>query len=139
MKEINPYLNFDGNCRQAMAFYRECLDADLQLSPFPDAQGQPVPGPDAKVMHSQLSRNGLAILMASDCQPGDTPRVGNNISIAIQCESLEEIERLFAALGQNGKVILPLGDMFWGARFGMLTDQFGIQWLLNCALNQPKA
>jgi uncharacterized glyoxalase superfamily protein PhnB len=58
----------------------------------------------------------------------------NSFQVAIDCESVAEIDRLFAALGQGGTVRMPLGDVPWGARFGMLTDQFGIQWLLNCYL-----
>jgi len=56
---------------------------------------------------------------------------GNNFSICINCESLQELERLFTALGERGKVTMPLQDRFWGARFGMLTDQFGINWMFN--------
>jgi len=72
--------------------------------------------------------------MASDTPPGGSRRAGNNFSISIDCDSLDEIEGLFTALGQNGQVRTPLGNMPWGTRFGMLTDQFGIQWILNCTL-----
>lgn len=135
MKSVTPYLNFDGNCRHAMSFYRECLDAELHLNPYPGASGQPSPDSAAKIMHSQLLKDGDPILMASDTPPGDgLLKSGNNFSVSIHCESLDEIERLFSALGQDGKVRMPLGDMPWGARLGMLTDQFGIQWLFNCDL-----
>ena len=80
-------------------------------------------------MHARLSR-GAPILMASDTPPGESLQ-GNNFSVSIDCESLDEMERYFKALSQGGQVRLPLGDMFWGARFGMLTDQFGIQWMFN--------
>ncbi len=69
--------------------------------------------------------------------PGMPFRQGNNFSVTVSCESLQEIERLFAALGEKGKVTMPLQDVFWGARFGMLTDQFGINWMFN--FDMPKA
>jgi PhnB protein len=69
--------------------------------------------------------------MASDSMPGTPLQQGNNFSVSISCESLQEIERMFAALSEKGKVTMPLQDVFWGARFGMLTDQFGINWMLN--------
>ena len=134
MKEVTAYLNFDGNCRQAMTFYNSCLGAEIQLSTFPDAQGKPSEDPNGRIMHARLINGGQAILMASDGQPGSPVQPGNNFSIAIQCDSIPEIERLFPALSQNGKVTMPLQDTFWGARFGMFTDQFGIHWMLNCDL-----
>ncbi len=137
MKSVTGSLSFDGNCRQAMSFYQRCLGAELAINTYPDAFGQPSIDPDAKVMHAQLLLQGAPILMASDTpQPGSLHR-GNNFSIAIDCTSLDEIEHTFAALAENGEVRIPLMDAPWGARFGMLTDQFGIQWMLNCFV--PKA
>lgn len=69
--------------------------------------------------------------MASDTMPGMPLQQGNNFAVSIECDSNEEVDRLFAALGENGKANMPVQDMFWGARFGMLTDQFGIQWMFN--------
>jgi PhnB protein len=132
MKHVTPYIHFDGNCRQAMQFYQKCLGTEIQMTPYPDAKGQA----SAKIMHSQLLRNGQPVLMASDGAPESSLRPGNNFSVSIECDSIEEIERLFAAVGENGQVRLALGDMPWGARFGMLTDQFGVQWLFNCDLRQ---
>jgi PhnB protein len=135
MKSVTAYLTFDGNCRQAMSFYRECLGAELYLTAYPDASGQPSSGSAARIMHSQLSHDGAPILMASDTpQEAESLKPGNNLSVSIHCDSSDEIDRLFSALGQNGKVRMPLGNMPWGARFGMLTDQFGIQWIFNCDL-----
>lgn len=132
MKSVTTSLSFDANCRQAMAFYERCLGGELLVSTYPDAAGQLSPDPNAKVMHAQLMLEGAPILMASDTpQPGSLSR-GNNYSIAIDCDSTEEIERIFAALSEQGEVRMPLMDAPWGARFGMLTDRFGIQWMLNC-------
>ena len=132
MKTVTTYLGFDGNCREAMSFYQQCLGTELELNPYPDAHGQPSSDPAARIMHAKLSRAGAPILMASDSpQPGSV-RPGNNFSVAIDCDSLEEADRLFAALSRHGEVRMPLTDAPWGARFGMLTDQFRVQWMLNC-------
>jgi PhnB protein len=132
MKEITPYLTFNGNCREAMTFYNRCFDAELRIMAFSDAKGQfdfPEEAKD-RVMHARLAK-GAAVLMASDTMPGTPLQQGNNFSVSISCESLQEIERVFTALSEKGKVTMPLQDVFWGARFGMLTDQFGINWMLN--------
>ncbi len=138
MKQINVYLTFDGNCREAMEFYKTCLGAELEIMPFSAAPFDSSPEAKNKVMHASLSK-GPAVLMASDAMPGMPLQRGNNFSVSINCESLEEIERLFAALSNNGKVTMPLGDAFWGARFGMLTDQFGINWMFNFELSKQAA
>lgn len=130
MKEITPYLMFDGNCSKAMTFYKECLGAELHLMPYSAAPGDhPKEGGD-RTMHARLQKGSLA-LMASDTPPGMPSKQGDNFSVTIACDSVEEIEKLFAAFSQNGKVTMPLDDVFWGARFGMLTDQFGINWMFN--------
>jgi PhnB protein len=82
-------------------------------------------------MHSQLQRGGAPFLMASDTHQPGTLSPGNNFSIAIEAESAEEGDRLFASLSRGGEVRQPLVEAPWGARFGMLTDQFGIQWMFN--------
>src|SRR5215204_4102165 len=99
MNQINPYLNFDGNCRDAMSFYARCFEADLDMMPFPQTPGENPKGADDRVMHAALRREQEAILMASDTAPGDFKQ-GNNVWLNVQCESLDEIERLFNALGE---------------------------------------
>ena len=132
MKSVTTYLHFDGNCRQAMLFYQQCLRAQLQLNAYPDADGQPSLDPGARIMHSQLSQGGAPVLMASDGAPGGAHRPGNNFSVTIDCGSPEEAQSLFTALSTDGNVTLPLGKMPWGASLGMLSDRFGIQWMISC-------
>ncbi len=136
MKAVTTSLNFNGTCRAAMTFYAECLGAELELSAVPDEQGQPSKDPAARVLFSRLLKNGATLLMASDIQPGSKFHLGNNFSISIDFDVIAEIERLFAALAQGGKVTQPLADAPWGARFGMLIDQFSTQWMLNCDLRK---
>jgi PhnB protein len=135
MKEVNAYLHFDGTTRQAMQFYQQCLGGELTLMPMPDDKGQPSTDPNARLMHSQINYKGQSILMAADMASKEVT-AGNNASVAITCESVEEIDRLFAALSDGGQIRQPLITAPWGARFGMFADRFGIQWLLNCQLGQ---
>ena len=139
MKELNTYLIFDGNCGQAMQFYAKCLGAELQMMKFgdmPQACPEGVPeGAKDRIMHARLTR-GKAVLMASDNMPGMPFTQGNNFSISIDCDSPQEADQFFAALGDKGKITMPLQETFWAARFGMLTDKFGINWMFN--LNKPQ-
>lgn len=130
MKGIVPYLNFDGNCRQAMTFYNKCLGGKLELHPFSEMPGDIPPETRDRLMHARVTAGGCEV-MASDIMPGMAFQPGTNMTVSVQCESREEIDRLFAALSENAKVGMPLGDQFWGARFGTLTDQFGVQWMFN--------
>jgi PhnB protein len=130
VKEMVTYLNFDGNCREAMRFYERSLGGQLYLMPFSEVNiSYPQEAKD-RIIHAKLTA-GPAVLMASDTMPGMPFRQGNNAHICLMCESLEETERVFAALAQNGKTTMPLQDTFWGARFGTITDQFGVNWMLN--------
>ena len=131
MKSLNPYLNFKDTCRQAMNFYQKCLGGEVSFMTFAES---PMPATEAeknKIMHARLQR-GNVILMASDCPPGENLQTGNNVHLSLDCETVIELQQTFAALSEKGKVVLPPQDMFWGSHFGMLTDQFGIHWMLNC-------
>jgi PhnB protein len=133
MKQTNTYLNFDGNCREAMTFYAKCLEAEPNFTPFsagpPEIVAAAGTAPD-RILHAELA-SGPVVLMASDTLPGMVFRPGNNFSISISCDSLAEMERLFVAFSEKGNVIMPMHDAFWGGRFGMLTDQFGIRWMFS--------
>jgi PhnB protein len=135
MKELTTYLKFDGNCRQAMKFYERCLGGELHMMPFSEVPGDHPKEAKDRIMHARLAKGSIS-LMASDTMPGPPLTLGNNVDLCVDCESLQEIEKLFAALGENGKVTMTLQDTFWGARFGMLTDQFGIHWMFN--FEKPK-
>ncbi len=134
MKELIAYLNFDGNTREAMTFYSKRLGAELFLMPWSEAPAGTCDVPKEfkdKVMHARLTK-GSVLLMASDTPPGRSLQAGNNFSININCESRQECDKLFSALGEKGKVIMPMQDMFWGSYWGMVTDQFGVNWMFNC-------
>lgn len=137
MKQLVPYLNFNGQCQEALDFYQQCFEnAELSIQTFGDAklEDMPVEAKD-KVMHAEFKTDGL-FFMASDGQPGGDFSLGKNIHLNVQLDSIDEQTKLFDRLSQNGVVTMPLGHTFWNARFGMLTDQFGIQWMLNVMKSQ---
>jgi len=134
MKSVCVYLNFDGNCRQAMEFYKKCLGGELYTMPFSQAPFDSPKEAKDRLIHAAL-QSGSTVLMASDIMPGMPFKQGNNFSVMIECENAAEQDRIFAALGEGGTVTMPLQDTFWEARFGMVTDQFGISWMFNL----PKA
>ena len=136
MKAIVTYLNFNGNCREAMKFYQRCLGGELSIMPFSEAPGDFPKEAKDRVMHARVTKDGTTLLMASDTMPGSNFVQGTNFSISIDCQSAEETDRLFNAFSENGKITMPLQDAFWGARFGMLRDKFGINWMFN--FEKPK-
>ena len=106
------------------------------MMPFSEAPGNHPPDAKDRIMHARLT-NGPAVLMASDTMPGMPFQQGSNFAICVNCQSQEELERFFSAIREKGNVTMPLQDTFWGARFGMLTDQFGVNWMFN--FEKPKA
>jgi PhnB protein len=135
MSKIAPYLTFEGDCREAMNFYKECLGGELVLhvvGEMPNAP--PMPEANGRIMHASLTSgagSGGFVLMASDRMDGSQPVNGSKISLSMHCTSDNEIESLFAKLSAGGQIGMPLADQFWGAKFGFFTDKFGIPWMLN--------
>lgn len=132
MTSINSYLTFNGNCREAMTFYKECLGGELVLQTVgesPLADKMP-PKMKEHILHSTL-QNGGAVIMASDIVGESGIVKGNAVSLMLNCTSEEEIKACYEKLSAGGKVNHPLEDTFWGAVFGDLIDKFGNKWLLN--------
>jgi PhnB protein len=133
VKGTITYLNFDGNCREAMTFYGRCLAGEPNFTPFsagpPEVSAQAKNAPD-RILHAELTSEPV-VLMASDTLPGMDFQQGNNFSICLDCESQAEMDKVFTALSENGEVTMPIHDAFWGGRFGMLTDQYGISWMFS--------
>ncbi|KXK04187.1 MAG: glyoxalase/bleomycin resistance protein/dioxygenase [Acidobacteria bacterium OLB17] len=136
MPAMNPYLNFKDSCEEAFEFYRSVFGGEfMTLMRMGDADmGMPVPD-HAKnlIMHVSLPI-GNNVLMGSDA-PDDfcpTPlQAGNNFSISISAESRDDADRIYNALSEGGTQVMPMQDMFWGAYWGMLTDKFGINWMVD--------
>lgn len=127
-----PYLNFDGNTAEAMEFYRSILGGDLYQQTFAEAGMAKDPAMANRVMHASLT-SGSIVIMASD-NPGTGPFVpGNNVHLSLNGEAADEAELriAFDRLAAGGTLTMPLARQFWGDTFGMLTDRFGIHWMMN--------
>ncbi len=136
MFKLNPYLNFLGQTEEAFKFYKSVFGGEFTtFQRFKDIPGGPemAPADQEKIMHVSLPLGKGSTLMGTDAleSMGQKLIVGNNFSLTVEPESKEEADKLFAALSAGGKVEMPLADAFWGAYFGMLTDKFGIQWMVN--------
>lgn len=136
MAKINSYLTFNGNCREAMAFYKECLGGELVLQEVgntPMAENLPTKMKEL-ILHAMLT-NGELVIMASDMAPEQGLIKGNSVSLMLDCKSEEEARRFYGGLAAGGQATHPLQDTYWGALFGNLIDRFGIQWLLHFERN----
>lgn len=135
--QIDPYLFFEGNCEEAIEFYRNALDAEVEMmmrydeSPEPPPEDMVAPGSEKKILHASL-RIGGALLMASDGGCGGKPNFGG-FSVSLTVPDAETADRYFAAMAEGGEVMMPLGETFWSPRFGMLTDKFGVGWMIGLA------
>lgn len=139
MVTTNIYLTFNGNCKAAFDFYQSILGGTFPyVGKFgdmpPDASQPPMPEADKeKIMHISLPISKETILMGSDCGSdwNDNFKQGNNFAISVNTESKDEATRIFEGLSDAGTVTMPLQETFWGAFFGMWTDKFGINWMVN--------
>lgn len=132
MKQINSYLTFNGNCREAMNFYKKCLGGELSLQTIgesPLAEKMPPQMKDG-ILHATLVRDGL-VLMGSDMVGDKGLTHGNSVSLMLDCSSEEDIRSAYESLGEGGDKTHPLELSFWGALFGDLTDRYGNHWLLH--------
>jgi PhnB protein len=128
---FHPYLNFGGNCREAFTRYQEIFGGELVLLPMSEMPSdEPLPD-DQKdlIMHAALMFDGQ-ILMASDDPTGGFEGV-RGMYVNYTVGTVEEAERVFAALAEGGQVTMPIGETFWSPRFGMCTDRFGTPWMVN--------
>ena len=136
MAAITPYLNFNGNTEEAFNFYKSVFGGEfLAVMRFKDnAECAKVSESDKnRIMHIALPIGNGNILMATDSLEslGQKLTVGNNFYICLSPESKEEAEKLFNGLSADGKIEMPLQDMFWGAYYGSFADKFGVQWMVN--------
>jgi PhnB protein len=126
-----PYVNFNGQAREALHFYKECFGGELQLLEVGASPMAPHFPPEAqnRIMHGQLT-SGSFVLMASDLTPPPYT-AGNNFAVMVACATEEECRRFFAHLSEGGQVYDSLKVQFWGALFGVVTDRFGLRWSIG--------
>lgn len=137
MTQINTYLTFSGNCREAMIFYKNCLSGELTFQTVgesPMAEQMPTQMKEY-ILHSMLAAEGF-VLMGSDMTPETGLVKGNAVTIMLNCSSEEEIRAVFDKLSEGGIIKHKLEHTFWGALFGDLTDKFGNNWILDFDKNK---
>ena len=133
--KVQAYIAFGGRCEEAMEFYKRCMGAQvtglMRWKESPDATFKTPPGYEEKIMNATF-RIGETELMADDGM-GETNAAFKGMSLAIEVADDAEAHRVFAALGEGANVTMPLMKTFWSSSFGMLTDQFGVPWMVNVA------
>lgn len=129
---IRPYLHFDENCKEAMQFYRSIFGGQLdmmQIKDAPDREQFPK-DIDHQIMHASL-RNDDFVLMASDMCGQGSLNQGNSMQLSLNCSDEKEINQLYQKLSEGGKITQELNEVFWGGLFAMVTDKFGVRWMLS--------
>jgi PhnB protein len=132
MMAIHSYLTFNGNCREAMVFYKNCLGGELYLqtigeSPVAEKMPEKIKN---YILHSTLTKDSF-VLMASDMVEEKGLIKGNSVSLMLDCSSEEELKHCYNCLSEEGEQTHPVELSFWGAWFGNLTDKYGNHWLLH--------
>lgn len=145
MTTINPYLTFKGDCEQAFDFYKSIFGTEYQhkgkYKDMPASADFPISESDKeKILHISLLISKETVIYGCDSSASFEKNVvaGNNFSISIETDTLEETNRIFKELSEGGKITMPLGKTFWEAYFGMFTDKFGINWMINYDLSKSK-
>ena len=133
MLGVNPYISYRGNCREAIEFYKSALNAEVLFTQTVGESPMSNMGPAENIMHCTIKVGDSAIMMCDDPRP-DGAASGGNISLAIGLNDPARGKQLFENLAKGGSVIMPLQKTYWAEAFGMVTDKFGIKWMVNCDL-----
>jgi PhnB protein len=139
VKILNPYINFNGTAAKAIQLYESALGAKVEsVMRYGETPGMNAP-PEQKdlILHAALQIGG-GVLMMTDGSPHQPVATESNVHVALHLTDVAEAEKAFQALSAGGKVIQPLQDTFWGAKFGTLTDAYGVHWMFNCELNKDE-
>jgi PhnB protein len=133
MIDSTPYVVFDGNCAEAMQFYKTVLGGELVLLKHSDAPMPSPPGMEHRVMHARLSIDGKTVLFASDEMVGTPYPAMQGFFVALSYPGAAEGKRVFETLTAGGQAFMAYGETFWAEGFGMGTDRFGMRWMINGA------
>ena len=131
--KLNPYLSFKDNAREAMEFYKTVFGGKLTMSTFKEYHASQDPSEDEKIMHSVLEADNGITFMASDTPNRMEYNPGTNYSMSLSGDNETELRTYFEKLSAGGNLTMPLEKAPWGDTFGMLTDKFGVPWLVNIA------
>jgi PhnB protein len=135
--QLNPYLSFRDNTRQAMEFYKSVFGGKLTMSTFKEYHASRDPSEDNKIMHAVLDCGNGFTFMAADTPNGMEHRPGDNFSMSLSGDNESQLRNYFQKLSAGGQIGMPLEKAAWGDMFGMLKDQFGVSWMVN--ISAPKA
>jgi PhnB protein len=138
MLGVNPYIAFKGNCRQAIEFYKTALGADVLFTQTAGESPMSNMGPATNIMHCTIKVGDSKIMLCDDPRP-EAPACDSNISLAIGLNDQERARELFANLADGGSVNMPLEKTYWAEAFGMVTDKFGVKWMVNCEAPKQSA
>jgi len=130
---LNPYLNFRDNAREAMEFYQTVFGGRLEMQTFKEYHASQDPSEDNKIMHSVLTADNGIVFMASDTPNNMEHRPGTNMSMSLSGDNAAELTAYYEKLSAGGSIGMPLEKAPWGDTFGMVTDKFGVSWLVNIA------
>jgi PhnB protein len=132
MRTINAYLFFENECREAMTFYQQCLGGQLSLMPVGESPVADQLPPDMKdkIMHSSLTNGDVVLLAADNCMGGPLQK-GKTMALTLNCSSADEVHEVYAKLSAGGDAKHTPRVEFWGDTFGMLTDKFGVDWMVS--------
>jgi PhnB protein len=137
--QLNPYLSFRDNAREAMEFYHGVFGGKLDINTFEEFQASQDPAENNKVMHAMLTSDNGLVFMAADTPNGMEYTPGNNFSMSLSGNNETELRGFFDALSAGGTVTMPLEKAPWGDTFGMCKDKFGINWMVNVSDKTPEA
>jgi PhnB protein len=124
---LNPYISFAGNARQALEFYEQVFGGTLVLNTFAESGMGDADG----IMHGMLETSSGYTIMGADTPPGQPHQPGNNITVSLSGDDDKELKGYWDKLSEGGTIAVPLEKQMWGDEFGMLTDRFGIAWMVN--------
>ncbi|MFY0572219.1 VOC family protein [Archangium lansingense] len=134
IKAVTPYFLLNGKTEQAIALYQRALGAKVEtMQRFGDVDGSCPAAMKNRVMHAALQVGDAVLLMSDGSKDDEAPSQSGNVSVALQLDDPDQARRCFDALATNGKVVQPLIDAPWGALFGVVSDEFGINWMFNSA------
>ncbi len=131
--QLNPYLSFRDNARQAMEFYQSVFGGKLTMSTFKEYHASQDPSEDNKIMHAELHSDNGIIFFASDTPNQNEFRPGGGYSMSLSGDNEAELRGYYQKLSAGGMVTMPLEKAPWGDTFGMCTDQYGVNWMVNIA------
>ncbi|MEN9327986.1 MAG: hypothetical protein RI947_794 [Candidatus Parcubacteria bacterium] len=131
--KLNPYLSFKDNARDAMEFYKTVLGGKLTMSTFKEFHASQDPKEENKIMHAMLETDNGITLMGADTPNSMEFRAGKNVSISLSGDNEEELRGYWDKLAEGANITMPINKAPWGDTFGMLTDKFGVEWMVNIA------